>query len=226
MALRKAPGADLKKQYPIMVQLGMLLSLGLVLAAFITPYRAEAEFEIIEQEMERIEIEEIEQTQQIETPPPPPKPPSPVEVPDDELLEDEEIDLDMDLDLDDAPPPPPPPPPAADDPEPEPEEDEIFIIVEQQPEIIPNNEEGLAALQGCVRYPEMAKRAGIEGMVSLQFIVDERGNVVNPQVVRSLGGGTDEEAIRCVRELRFRPGMQRGRPVKVQFSLPVRFRLR
>ncbi|MEL6772608.1 MAG: energy transducer TonB [Bacteroidota bacterium] len=226
MALRKAPEADLKQQYPIVVQIGMLLSLGLVLAAFITPYRAEAEFEIVEMEMERIEIEEIEQTQQIETPPPPPKPPSPVEVPDEELLEDEEIDLDMDLDLNDAPPPPPPPPPAADEPEPEPEEPEIFRIVEQQPVLLPNEAEGMAALQGCIRYPEMAKRAGIEGRVFVQFVVDERGNVVSPQVVRGIGGGTDDEALRCVRDLKFRPGMQRGRPVKVQFSLPVTFRLR
>ncbi|MEM8557425.1 MAG: energy transducer TonB [Bacteroidota bacterium] len=226
MALRKAPKADLKRQYPIMVQIGMLLSLGLVLLAFITPYRAENTFEIVEQEMERIEIEEIEQTQQIETPPPPPKPPSPIEVPDEELLDDQEIDLDMDLDLNDAPPPPPPPPPAADEPEPEPEEPEIFRIVEQQPELLPNQAEGMAELQGCINYPEMAKRAGIEGRVFVQFVVDERGSVNSPQVVRGIGGGADEEALRCVRELRFRPGMQRGRPVKVQFSLPVTFRLR
>jgi periplasmic protein TonB len=85
---------------------------------------------------------------------------------------------------------------------------------------------GLEAVQDLIRYPEMARRANIEGTVHLQFIVDENGRVVDPVVVRGIGGGCDEAALEAVRQVRFRPGVQRGRPVKVRFSIPVRFRLR
>src|SRR5690625_5390729 len=112
--------------------------------------------------------------------------------------------------------PPPPPPPA----EEEPEED-FFVVVEQMPELIG----GLGELQSKIRYPEMARRAGIEGRVHIQFIVNERGEVENPVVVRGIGGGADEEALRVVSQAKFTPGMQRGRPVRVQYSLPIFFRL-
>ncbi|MCC5940652.1 MAG: TonB family protein, partial [Balneolaceae bacterium] len=76
-----------------------------------------------------------------------------------------------------------------------------------------------------VRYPEMARRAGIEGRVYVQFIVNEQGDVENPRVIRGIGGGADEEALRVVSQAQFKPGMQRGRPVRVQYSLPIFFRL-
>jgi periplasmic protein TonB len=95
------------------------------------------------------------------------------------------------------------------------------VVVEQMPELIG----GLAELQSRIRYPEMARRAGIEGRVYVQFIVNERGEVEDPRVIRGIGGGCDEEAIRAVQQAQFRPGMQRGRPVRVQYSLPIVFRL-
>ncbi|MFN3597739.1 MAG: energy transducer TonB, partial [Rubricoccaceae bacterium] len=115
-----------------------------------------------------------------------------------------------------AAPPPPPPPPVV------PDEPEIFEVVEQDPVLIG----GIEGLQARVQYPEMAQRAGVEGTVFVQFVVDERGNVVDPQVVRSPSPLLSEAALRAVRESRFQPGMQRGRPVKVRFTLPVRFVLR
>jgi protein TonB len=84
---------------------------------------------------------------------------------------------------------------------------------------------GMDAIYRRVKYPEIARKAGIEGRVVLQFIVDERGNVVNPIVIRGIGGGCDEAAIDAIRGVKFTPGMQRGRPVKVQFQLPIVFRL-
>ena len=172
-----------------------------------------------------VQVEDIEITKQVEKPPPPPKPPVPIEVPNEEVLEDVELDLDIEMDMDEAPPPPPPPPKA--EPEPEaPPEPEIFTIVENPPEMLPSQADGMANLQRCIKYPEMAKRAGIEGRVFVQFVVNEQGNVVSPQIARGIGGGADEEALRCVQEVKFKPGRQRGRPVKVKFSLPVTFRLR
>ncbi|MEX0595435.1 MAG: energy transducer TonB, partial [Candidatus Paceibacterota bacterium] len=61
--------------------------------------------------------------------------------------------------------------------------------------------------------------------VVVQFIIDEEGNVNDPVVVRGIGGGCDEEAVRAVSKAKFIPGKQRGKPVRVRYSLPVTFRL-
>ncbi len=71
----------------------------------------------------------------------------------------------------------------------------------------------------------MARKAGIEGRVIIQFIVNEQGSVEDPRVVRGIGGGCDEEALRAVRQAKFKPGRQRGQPVRVQYSLPIVFKL-
>ena len=164
-------------------------------------------------------MEEIQQTEQIEQPPPPPRPPVPVEVPNDEILEDDALDLDASLDLD-APAAALPPPPAPV--EEEEEEPEIFIIVEQMPELIG----GPAAIGKEVKYPEIARKAGVEGRVFLQFTVNEQGNVQDVVVSRGIGAGCDEEAVRVVNLMKFTPGKQRGKAVKVRMSLPVTFKLK
>lgn len=221
MAIRKTDKADLRKRYPIYIQIGMIATLVLLIAAFRVEWQPGSEFQAVEQEQEIVQMEEIQQTQQIEQPPPPPPPPIPVEVPNDQILEDDFLlDLDASLDLD-APisTPPPPPPPAEEEVV---EEPEIFVIVEDMPELIG----GLAAIQSNIRYPEIARKAGVEGRVFVQFVVDEQGNVVDPVVTRGLGAGLDEEAIRAVSQAQFTPGKQRGAPVRVRMSLPITFRLR
>ena len=84
---------------------------------------------------------------------------------------------------------------------------------------------GMGNLQKQVKYPETARQAGIEGRVIVQFIVSETGSVINPKVIRGIGGGCDEAAIEAVKKVTFEPGSQRGVPVPVQFSLPIVFRL-
>ncbi|WP_420456580.1 energy transducer TonB [Rubrivirga sp.] len=98
----------------------------------------------------------------------------------------------------------------------------IFEVAEVQPELIG----GLTGLQERLEYPEAAIRAGIEGQVVVQFIVNERGSVVDPVVLRSPSELLNEAALKVVRESRFTPGQQRGRPVCVRFAVPVTFRLR
>lgn len=97
----------------------------------------------------------------------------------------------------------------------------VFVVVEDMPELVG----GIAALQQEVRYPEQARRAGVEGTVVVQFIVDKQGNVVEPTVLRGIGAGCDEEAIRVVEQAQFEPGRQRGERVRVKMSLPVRYSL-
>jgi protein TonB len=109
---------------------------------------------------------------------------------------------------------PPPPPPDAPVPE-------VFIVVEQMPEPIG----GMKAIYDRIQYPQAAKDARIEGRVVIQFIVDEQGNVIEPTVLRGIGGGCDEAALNAIKGVKFNPGMQRGRAVKVQLQIPIVFRL-
>jgi protein TonB len=212
---RKSAKADLRRSYNITLQFGLIVALlfmiGLVRVNLYSEPPAPPPIEL----QEEVVMEEVIQTKQIETPPPPPRPPVPVEVPNDEIIEDDVVDLDLEFDLDGPMDLPPPPPPPAE------EEEDFFVVVENMPEL----QGGLAELQRKVRYPEMARRAGIEGRVTVQFIVNERGEVENPRVIRGIGGGCDEAALAAVKQAKFTPGMQRGRPVRVQYSLPIVFRL-
>ena len=99
--------------------------------------------------------------------------------------------------------------------------DKPFVIVEQSPVLI----DGLRGLQAGIKYPEIAKKAGVEGRVYLQFVVDETGKVVDAVVTRGIGAGCDEEALRAVEASRFVPGVQDGHRVRVKMSLPVMFKL-
>lgn len=213
--MRKKREADLRLKYNIHLQVGFIISITLFITIFNVRIPTKAPATIIIEEQEEIFIEEVIQTKQIETPPPPPRPPVPVEVPNDEIIEDEIIDLDTELDLDGPLDLPPPPPPKSEE-----TQDDFFVVVEQMPQLIG----GLASLQKKVKYPEMARKAAIEGRVTIQFIVNEKGEVENPRVIRGIGGGCDEEALKAVMTARFKPGMQRGRPVRVQYSLPIVFR--
>jgi periplasmic protein TonB len=217
---RKKDNVDLRNYYNLYLQLGLILTLFIMIVMFRANLNLDADIEFIVQEQETIEMEEIVQTEQITKPPPPPRPPVPVEVPNDEIIDDMDLNLDASLDLDMALDLPPPPP-AAKQAVVEDEEPEIFLVVEEDPELIG----GLEGLQRSIRYPEIARKAGIEGRVFVQFVVDEKGNVIDPVVTRGIGGGCDEAALEAVRKAKFKPGKQRGRPVKVQYSLPVTFRL-
>lgn len=105
--------------------------------------------------------------------------------------------------------------------------EQIFTIVEKMPEF-PGGEAALAKyLQNNIQYPERAKSMNIEGKVYLSFLIDEYGKVSNVEKKRGIGGGCDEEAIRVVKNMpRWNPGKQGGRPVKVQFNLPIEFSLK
>ena len=220
MAIKKYPKADLRRTYGIVVQIGMIAALVILIAAFRMHLDRGEGMEIEQLEQEFIEMDEIVQTKQEVKPPPPPRPPVPVEVPNDEILEDDELDLDASLDIEEplsALPPPPPP----DEPEEEPEP-EIFIVVEEPPTLIGT----IGDLQRQMKYPEIARKAGVEGRVYIAFVVDEQGNVTNATVTRGIGAGCDQEALRVVRTAKFKPGKQRGKPVKVHFSLPITFKLK
>ena len=112
----------------------------------------------------------------------------------------------------------------------EPEEDEdrpgVYIVVDQMPEF-PGGDKGLYQfIADNIKYPAEAKEEGIRGRVFVNFIVEPDGSVSDIRVLRGIGGGCDEEAVRVVESLpRFKPGIQDGEAVKVSYTVPVFFRL-
>lgn len=222
---QKAPRADLRRQYRLTIEVGLVLALAVVLGLMQLDIRQGAAFQGVVVEQEVVQMEEIQQTRQELKPPPPPRPQAPVAV-SDEVVIDENIELNLDatLDVEAALPtlPPPPPPPEEPVPETEADEKEVFVVVEQMPELIG----GIASIQQHIVYPEVARLAGISGKVIVQFVVDETGRVRDPVVLRGIGGGCDEEAIRAVLLARFKPGRQRGKAVRVRYVLPITFRLK
>lgn len=212
---RKSPEADLRRLYTVNMQVSMILTLLVLIVLFRINLNLDQELDFEEQEQEVIEIEDVIQTTQETTPPPPPRPRTPEPVPDDEILEDEFFDFDVDSDpTADLPPPPPPPDDGEDS-----EEYEIFEVVEDEPYPIG----GIDAIYNNLEYPEIARRAGIEGVVVIQFVVDQNGNLSEFSVIRDIGGGAAEAAINAIRETEWAPGRQRGRAVPVRFQIPIRF---
>ena len=174
--------------------------------------------QIVIQQQEEIFIEEIIQTKQELKAPAPPRPSVPIEVPNDEILEDEILEIDAELDFDVPMDIPVPPKPIQQQDE---VEEEIFVVVENPPVLIG----GIASVQSHISYPPLALKAGIEGRVIVQFVIDKTGKVLDPMVIRGIGGGCDEEAVRAVLKANFQPGLQRGRPVAVRYTLPITFQI-
>ena len=103
-------------------------------------------------------------------------------------------------------------------------QDEFFKVVEDMPQFTDGNIFDYLAQH--VRYPEEAEKNGIGGMVYVQFVIDTTGKVVEPKVIKSVSPELDTEALRVVSEMpAWKPGMQRGKPVRVSFTLPVIFKL-
>jgi protein TonB len=97
----------------------------------------------------------------------------------------------------------------------------VYLMCEKMPELVG----GMDALQKKIRYPLQAKSLGVQGVVYVQSIINEKGKIIKPKVVKKLGAGCDEEAIRVLKKSKFKPGYDKGKPVKVRFTLPIFFRL-
>jgi TonB family protein len=104
-------------------------------------------------------------------------------------------------------------------------EDRIYTFAEQKPEF-PGGEKALTAyLKKNVNMPEMAKKNGEQGKVFITFVVEKDGSLSNPKVLRGIGNGCDDEAVRVVKNMpKWLPGKQNGQTIRVQYTLPIIFK--
>jgi len=101
------------------------------------------------------------------------------------------------------------------------QDDGYLAFAEEMPEV----EGGLPSLYKTIRYPDIARKAGISGRVYVMAFIDESGNVNDVQVIKGIGGGCDEAAIEAIKKTKFIPGKNKGQAVKVKLSLPINFQL-
>lgn len=242
----------LDKNRGIFLKVGLLISVALaILALNWTTVRYEnPDIYIDDIDDETIEVEAIRTAQDLPRPAPPP-----VAAPTDEIVAVEEVeysdapvrpDIDLSPKFATSGQEPvyapavvayePPPVPIVE----EPASKEIFKIVEEMPRFgqcaaLPSKEERercsdkelLSYVYQNIRYPEPARTSNIEGLVVVQFVIEKDGSVSNAHLLRDIGGGCGGEALRVVNSMpEWTPGMQRGRAVRVQMNLPVKFSLK
>ncbi|MDP4663642.1 MAG: energy transducer TonB [Salibacteraceae bacterium] len=224
MEIKKSPEANLEKKKSFYFLVGLMLSLGVVLVAFEWSKPEEEVGTLGEFSQELEEEEMIPITQQTPPPPPPPPPQTTIIeiVEDDQEIEDELEIEDTEDNEDDVIE-------FVDIPEEVVEAPQIFTIVEENPEF-PGGEKALFEFLGKnTKFPAIAKDAGIQGIVYVQFVVMEDGSI-NPDMVEILRGvhpALDQEAIRVVKSMpKWSPGKQRGKAVRVYYKLPFRFTLK
>ncbi len=226
METKKSEKADLEKKKGLFLEIGLVIILLIVLVAF--NIKSYDKSDIVVEHTGEAVIDDIEiQITKEETPPEPEPEPEPVTtdlkvVDDNKVIENEFIPVDADAkdvtngEVVVAPI----------EEEKEEESHEIFVAVENQPEF-PGGETALYQyLEKNINYPEMARQQNITGRVFVTFVVERDGSIANPRVLREIGGGCGDEAVRVVKGMpKWKPGKQRGKTVRVQYNLPVLFQL-
>ncbi len=229
MEAKKTQKADLENRRGLFLEIGLVVILAAVLVAFnVRKYDKEVKDVTTRTVASEIDAD-ILNTPPEETPPPPPEEPEVVAT--DLTVVENDAELTNEVGLINA-----------DDnankaqeeftrveveEEVEEVEEEIFLVVEEDAEF-PGGLEALSKyLSENIKYPQLAKENNIEGRVFVSFVVEKDGRVGNIKILRDIGGGCGAEAVRVVKSMpRWKPGKQRGKPVRSQFNLPVNFSLK
>ncbi len=173
--------------------------------------------EVVEEEMVEITKQEEQKPQPVEMP----KQTTQLEIVQDDVeVEDIEINAEMDQNevIEEYVP--------VEVEEEEVQEQEIFQIVEEMPAYPGGDQRLMEYVAKNIKYPQIARETGIQGRVFVGFVVEPDGSVSNVKVLRGIGGGCDEEAMRVVKSMpKWKPGKQRGKAVRVSYMLPVNFKL-
>jgi protein TonB len=225
MNVKKSEAANLENKRSIFREIGMIIALSLVLLAFNWKTYEKQVFQNYQRNTDDIPIELVPVTQQ--KPPEPPKAPKPaviltINIVDNDSPVDEDYMIDAEANPMDTVEVYIPIPAVKD--EEDAVEKEIFRVVESMP-VFPGGEAALYAyLAENTEYPKIAREAAISGTVYVSFVVEKDGFITDVQLLRGIGGGCDEEAIRVVQNMPvWTPGKQRNIPVRVQYSLGVKF---
>lgn len=224
MQIKKSQHASLEDKKIIYVLMGFVFVLSLCYVAFEWTEKEVTKYEVTDDEFLFEEEVEIQQTTQ-ETPPPPP-PPAVQEVEVLNVVEDnvetESIEINTEDDKEEVVIAAP-----IEAPEEEEEEEVIFVVVESMPEFPGGQQALFKYLSENVKYPVIAQENGIQGRVICQFVVNKDGSIVDVEVVRSGGDPSlDKEAVRVIKSMpKWKPGKQRGKAVRVKYTVPVNFKL-
>ncbi len=225
MEEKKSPKANLENKKLMFIQIGLIISLVLAWAVFeMKSYDKREIDESLLRQTEVLDEEMVEITKQEEPKPQPvemPKTTTQLEIVEDDVeVEDIEINAEMDQNevVEEYV--------APEIEEEEVVEQEIFQIVEEMPTFPGGEQKLMEYVVKNVKYPQIAKETGIKGRVFVSFVVEPDGSVSNVKVLRGIGGGCDEEAMRVVKSMpKWKPGKQRGKAVRVSYMLPVNFQL-
>jgi len=225
MEAKKSKKADLENKRTVFIQIGLIISLAIVLAAFEWKKYDKIEFEMtVREDVETVEEIVIQTEQKVKPPAPKPPPQTTILniVEDDVEIEDEIIidaEVDQETEIEEYIP-------VEFDEEEEIVEAEIFTVVEESPSFPGGDVARIKFLQKNIEYPQMARESGIQGTVYVTFVVEPNGSVSGVRILRGIGGGCDEEAIRVIKAMpKWNAGKQRGKPVRVQFNMPIKFTL-
>ena len=225
MEAKKSKKADLENKRTVFIQIGLIISLAIVLAAFEWKRYDRIEFEMtVREDVETVEEIVIQTEQKVKPPAPKPPPQTTILniVEDDVEIEDEIIidaEVDQETEIEEYIP-------VEFDDEEEIVEAEIFTVVEESPSFPGGDVARIKFLQKNIEYPQMARESGIQGTVYVTFVVEPNGSVSGVRILRGIGGGCDEEAIRVIKAMpKWNAGKQRGKPVRVQFNMPIKFTL-
>ena len=224
MQVKKSEKASLEKDKLVYVLMGLVFVLSLVYVALEWTEKEVTKYEVTDTEFLFEEEVEIQQTTQ-ETPPPPP-PPAVQEVEVLNVVEDnvetESIEVNTEETEQEVVIAAPVEAPVEEE-----EEEVIFVVVEKMPEFPGGQQALFKYLSENVKYPVIAQENGIQGRVICQFVVNKDGSIVEVEVVRSGGDASlDKEAVRVIKSMpKWKPGKQRGKAVRVKYTVPVNFRL-
>ena len=229
MEVKKSPKADLENKRSTWLLVGYVIVLAVMFVAFEWTERdvkidmSQAVTDLVFEE--EIEIPITEQQPEVVTPPPP-EAPSIAEtltiVEDDADIEETTIasseETGQAVEIKYVP---------VEVEEEEPEEQAIFEVVEEMPQFPEGGQAGLMKyLSSNIKYPTIAQENGTQGRVTVQFVVNQDGSIVDVKVLRGVDPYLDKEAIRVISSMpKWIPGKQRGKPVRVKYTVPVMFRL-
>ena len=217
MEPKKNPEISLEKKKGLFFQIGLVVTLVIVLGAFEWKSYEKVDYNLGQLNLDDLEEEIIPITRQEITPPPPPPPPPEVivivedivEIVDEAKIETTESDeMVAVIEIEEE------------------SDEEFFMVVENMPEF-PGGDLGLMKyIQKNVKYPPIAKEYNITGKVYVSFIVDKSGSVTDVKIARGVDKSLDAEALRVVKSLpKYKPGKQRGKAVRVMFTIPINFTL-